>query len=104
MHSRCAVRDLPTAPRVGAFGLTRVRLPTAVEIRITRNSRAQGHTPDAGQGYLGLLSGLRSQESIEFLAGRIEGALLLLRDAAMNQWALIASDSLHDQLSGRAPA
>ena len=27
--SRCAVRDLPTAPRLEAFGLTRLRLPTA---------------------------------------------------------------------------
>ena len=38
MDSRCAVRDLPTAPRLGAFGLTRWRLPTAVEIEITLNS------------------------------------------------------------------
>ena len=29
VDSRCAVRDLPTAPRLEAFGLTRLRLPTA---------------------------------------------------------------------------
>ena len=67
MHSRCAVRDLPTAPRVGAFGLTRLRLPTAIEIRITRNSRAQGHTPDAGQVYLGLLSACVAKNRLSFL-------------------------------------
>lgn len=39
MDSRCAVHDLPTAPRLGAFGLTRWRLPTAVEIEVRLNSR-----------------------------------------------------------------
>lgn len=39
MYSRYAVRDLTTAPRLGAFGLTRLRLPTAVEIKITLNSQ-----------------------------------------------------------------
>jgi hypothetical protein len=39
VDSRCAVRDLPTASRVGAFGLTRWRLPTAVEIEITLDSQ-----------------------------------------------------------------
>ena len=29
VYSRCAVRDLPTAPRLDAYGLTRLRLPTA---------------------------------------------------------------------------
>ena len=32
MDSRYAVHDLPTAPRLGAFGLT--RLPTAVEMEL----------------------------------------------------------------------
>jgi hypothetical protein len=41
MDSRCAVRDLPTAPRLGAFSLTRWRLPIAVEIYITMNNRMQ---------------------------------------------------------------
>jgi hypothetical protein len=39
VYSRYAVRDLTTAPRLGAFGLTRLRLPTAVEIKITLNSQ-----------------------------------------------------------------
>ena len=37
MDSRCAVHDLPTAPRLGAFGLTRLRLPTAVEKEVNPN-------------------------------------------------------------------
>jgi hypothetical protein len=36
---RSAVRALTTAPRVVTFGLTRYRLPTAVEIEITPNSQ-----------------------------------------------------------------
>ena len=39
MNSCCAVRDFPSAPRVGAFGLTLWRLPTAVEIEITLDSQ-----------------------------------------------------------------
>ena len=45
MDSRCAVRDLPTAPRLGAFGLTRWRLPTAVELEITLNSQYTNTSP-----------------------------------------------------------
>ena len=45
MDSRCAVRDLPTAPRLGAFGLTRWRLPTAVELEITLNSQYTDTSP-----------------------------------------------------------
>ena len=41
---------------------------------------------------------VRCQESIEFFADRIERALLLLAEAAMNQRSLISSDGLHDQL------
>ena len=45
MDSRCAVRDLTTAPRLGAFGLTRWRLPTAVEMEITLNSQYTNTNP-----------------------------------------------------------
>ena len=45
MDSRYAVRDLTTAPRLGAFGLTRWRLPTAVEMEITLNSQYTNTNP-----------------------------------------------------------
>ena len=47
--------------------------------------------------------GVCSQESIELFAGRIKGALFLLGEAAMDQWPLVISDDLQDQLNGRAP-
>ena len=45
MDSRYAVRDLTTAPRLGAYGLTRWRLPTAVELEITLNSQYTNTSP-----------------------------------------------------------
>lgn len=101
VDSRCAVRDLPTAPRLGAFGLTRLRLPTAVEIEITVNSRTHKHQPNGVRGLAVLAVGACSQESIEFLAGRIKGTLFLLREAAMDQWPLITSDGVQEQLFDR---
>lgn len=95
MYSRCAVRDLPTAPRLGAYGLTRLRLPTAVEMEITGSKPSRTAGPiEAGLPLVAI--GVCSQESIELFAGRIKGTLLLLREAAMDQWPLIASDSLQD--------
>ena len=55
MDSRCAVRDLPTAPQVGAFGLTRFRLPTTVEIAITLNSQSTNTNPVVCEAYTRLL-------------------------------------------------
>ena len=52
MDSRCAVRDLPTAPRLGSFGLTRWRLPTAVEIEITLNSQYTDTRPMVVVAYI----------------------------------------------------
>jgi len=52
VDSRYAVRDLPTAPRLGAFGLTRWRLPTAVEIEITQNSQDTNTSPTAMVAYI----------------------------------------------------
>jgi hypothetical protein len=73
VYSRYAVRDLPTAPRLGAFGLTRLRLPTAVEIEITPNSRIHCHHQPAGVRGLPLFArDVCSQESIELFAGRIK--------------------------------
>ena len=72
MYSRYAVRDLPTAPRLGAFGLTRLRLPTAVEIEITLNSRIHKDQPHGMLGLPLFARGVCSQESIELFAGRIK--------------------------------
>jgi len=46
MDNRCAVADLPTAARLCTFALTRLRLPTAVEIEVSLGSRIFG--PPAG--------------------------------------------------------
>ena len=51
VDSRYAVRDLTTAPRLGAFGLTRWRLPTAVELEITLNSQYTNTSPMAVVAY-----------------------------------------------------
>ena len=51
VDSRYAVRDLTTAPRVGAFGRTRWRLPTAVELEITLNSQHTNTSPMAVVAY-----------------------------------------------------
>ena len=72
MYSRYAVRDLPTAPRLGAFGLTRLRLPTAVETEISLISRIHKHQPDGVRGLLLFARRVCSQESIELFAGRIK--------------------------------
>ena len=43
-----------------------------------------------------------SQESIELFASRVKRALLLIREAAMDQWPLIVGDGLADQFSSRS--
>ena len=78
MDSRYAVHDLPTAPRLGAFGLTRSRLPTAVEIEVNPNSPIQRHLPHGARWLALIAMGVCSQKSIELFAGRIKRALLLL--------------------------
>ena len=44
------------------------------------------------------------QESIELSAGRVKGALLLLSEAAMDQWSFIVGDGLADQILNRSPS
>ncbi len=84
MDSRYAVHDLPTAPRLGAFGLTRLRLPTAVEIEVNPNSPIQRHLP-YGARWLALVTvDVCCQKSIEFFAGRVKRALLLLGEPTMD--------------------
>ena len=99
MDSRCAVRDLPTAPRLGAFGLTRLRLPIAVQIKVTINT-SEYTKPDAigAPGLPLLVVAVCRQESIEFFAGRVKRTLLLLGEATMDQWSLIIGNGFTDQL------
>lgn len=52
MDRRFAVRDLTTAPRLGAFGLTRLYLPTAVAIEITLNNQMHDRQPNDGRDLL----------------------------------------------------
>ena len=102
MDSGCAVRDLTTAPRLGAFGLTRWRLPPAVELEDTLNSQIDKHQPSGVRGLPLIAMGGRSQKSIEFFAGRVKRALFLLGETAMDQWPLIVGNGLTDQLLNRS--
>ena len=68
----------------------------------TLNSRAHNHPrADGVPGSQRVAVSMCGQESIEFPAGRVKGALLLLREAAMNQWSFIMGDDLADQGSNR---
>ena len=102
MDSRYAVRDLPTAARLGAFDLMRWRLATAVEVIVTTHSRMHDFRASGAPGLPLFTVIVCRQKSIEFFASRVKRALLLFREAAMDQWPFIVGDGLTDQLSNRA--
>ena len=102
MDSRYAVRDLPTAARLGAFDLMRWRLATAVEVIVTTHSRMHDFRASGAPGLPLFTVIVCRQKSIEFFASRVKRALLLFREAAMNQWPHIIGDGLADQFSSRS--
>ena len=67
VDSRYAVRDLPTAPQVGAFGLTRFRLPTTVEIVITLNSQYTNTSAMLAMAYFKLVWAWVARNRLSFL-------------------------------------
>ena len=67
VDSRYAVRDLTTAPRLRAFGLTRWRLPTPVELEVTLNSQYTSTNPVVCEVYRWLLWTGAARKRLSFL-------------------------------------
>ena len=68
------------------------------------NSPIHNHQSNGVRGLSLFAIDVRSQKSIELLASQIKGSLLLLGEAAMDQWPFITGDGLTDPLSNRSLA